>query len=128
MSEAVRTAAREDREVSGPAVTFAIADEIKRLRQEPEWISGDRNSVTVVKTSNLSVVLTAIKKGAKLCGHQVEGPITLHVISGRIQFSVAGEPRAIGAGTVIALDNDVPHDIEALDDSEFMLTIVRDVK
>ena len=128
MSDAVRTAAREDRDVSGAAVTFAIVDEIKRLRQEPEWISGDRNSVTVVKTSNLSVVLTAIKKGAKLCGHQVEGPITVQVVSGTIQFSVAGELRTLGAGTVIALDNDVPHDIEALDDSEFMLTIVRDVK
>jgi hypothetical protein len=64
MPETIRTAPREDRVLSGPAITFAIAEELSRLRQEPEWISGKRNSVTVVKTSNLSVVLTAIKKGA----------------------------------------------------------------
>ena len=29
---------------------------------------------------------------------------------------------------MIALDNAVPHDIKALADSEFLLTIVRDVK
>ncbi len=128
MPDAVRKAPREGRALSGPAITFAIAEEIKLLRQEPEWISGTRNSVTVVKSSNLSVVLTAIKKGATLCGHQVDGPITLQVVSGAIQFSVAGEPRTLVAGTVIALDNAVPHDIEALEDSELLLTIVREVK
>lgn len=128
MTDAVRTLAREDRNVSGPAVTFSIADELKRLREEPEWISGTRNSVTVVKTANLSVVLTAVKKDATLCGHEVDGPITLQVLSGEIEFGVAGEPRTLRSGTVIALDNAVPHDIKALADSEFLLTIVRDVK
>jgi hypothetical protein len=77
MADAIRTAPREDRVLCGPAITFAIAEEINLLKQEPEWISGTRNSVTVVKTSNLSIVLTAIKKGATLCGYEVDGPITL---------------------------------------------------
>ena len=57
---------KEERVPSGPAITFAIAEEINLLRQGPEWVSSKRNSVTVVKTSNLSVVLTAIKKGPTL--------------------------------------------------------------
>lgn len=128
MTDAIRTTAREDRTVSGPAVTFVIADELKRLREEPEWISGTRNSVTVVKTSNLSVVLTSVKKDAALCGHEMDGPITLQVLSGVIEFGVAGKPQTLAAGTALALDNAVPHDIKALEDSEFLLTIVRDVK
>ena len=128
MPEAIRTAPREDRVLSGPAITFAITEEINLLRQEPEWISGKRNSVTVVKTSNLSVVLTAIKKDATLCGHEVDGPITVQVVSGAIQFGVSGEPRRLAAGTVIALDKGIPHDIQALQDSELLLTIVKEVK
>jgi quercetin dioxygenase-like cupin family protein len=128
MADAIRTAPREDRVLSGPAITFAIVEEINLLRQEPEWNAGTRNSVTVVKTSNLSIVLTAIKKGATLCGHEVNGPITLQVLSGAIQFGVAGERRALAAGTVIALDKAVPHDIQALEDSELLLTIVKEVK
>src|SRR5665213_1218430 len=104
MPETIRTAPREDRVLSGPAITFAIVEEMNSLRQEPEWVSGKRNSVTVVKTSNLSVVLTAIKKGATLCGHEVDGPITVQVLSGAIQFGVIGESRNLAAGTVIALD------------------------
>lgn len=89
---------------------------------------GTRNSVTVVKTTNLSIVLTAIKKGATLCGHEVDGPITLQVLSGAIRFGVAGEPRTLAAGTVIALDKAIPHDIQALEDSGLLLTIVREIK
>ena len=84
MTDAVRTMAREDRNVSGPAVTFSIADELKRLREEPEWISGTRNSVTVVKTANLSVVLTAVKKDATLCGHEVDGPTRCRCFRARL--------------------------------------------
>ena len=100
MADAIRTAAREDRVLSGPAITFAIAEEINLLEQEPEWISGTRNSVRVVKTSNLSIVLTAIKKGAALCGHEVDGPITLQVLSGAVRFGVADVPRTLAACTL----------------------------
>jgi quercetin dioxygenase-like cupin family protein len=128
MADAIRTAPREDRILCGPAITFAIAAEFNLLKQEPEWISGTRNSVTVVKTANLSIVLTAIKKGAALCGHEVDGPITLQVLSGAVQFGVAGEPRTLVAGTMIALDKAIPHHIQALEDSELLLTIVRQIK
>lgn len=128
MPAPVRTTAREDRVVSGPAVKFSIADETLRLRQEPEWISGARNSVTVVKTANLSIVLTAVKKDASICGHEVGGPITLQVISGGVKFGVAGEPLTLKAGDVIALDKAIPHDIQAVEDSELLLTIVKEIQ
>lgn len=128
MTDSIRTAPRVDRTLSGPTITFSIVEEIRRLREEPEWIAGTRNSVTVVKTANLSVVLTAIKKEATLCGHEVDGPITLQVIAGAVRFSVAGKPLTLKAGTVIALDKAIPHDIQALEDSELLLTIVKEVK
>ena len=128
MATAVRTTPRQDRVLSGPAVTFSIAGEIRRLRQEPEWISGIRNSVTVVKTANLSIVLTAVKKSAAICGHEVDGPITLQVISGAVKFGVADKPVTLNAGDVIALDKAIPHDIQAIEDSELMLTIVKEIQ
>jgi quercetin dioxygenase-like cupin family protein len=128
MPDAIRTAPRDGRTLAGPRITFSIAEETSQLRQEPEWISGTRNSVTVVKTDNLSIVLTAIKKDATLCGHEVEGPITLQVISGAVKFGVAGEPLTLKTGTVIALDKAIAHDLQAFEDSELLLTIVKEVK
>jgi quercetin dioxygenase-like cupin family protein len=90
-------------------------------------VSGDRNAVTVVKTHNLSIVLVAVRKGSKLCGHEVEGPITVHVLSRAIKFG-PDEAKILAAGTVLALEKAIPHEIEALEDSELMLTIVKEVK
>lgn len=126
MSSAIRTAPREDRILSAPTITFSIAEEIRRLRQEPEWVSGSRNSVTVVNTDNLSIVLTVIKKGGSLSSNEVDGPYTLQVISGAVKFGVPGKPLTLPAGTVIALDKAIPPDIQALEDSELLLTIVKE--
>ena len=68
------------------------------------------------------------QEGATLCGHEVDGPITVQVLSGAIQFGVLGESRNLAAGTVIALDKGIPHDIQALQDSELLLTIAKEVK
>lgn len=127
MSSEIRKAQRAPRELSDTVVTFQIGKEIDALKEEPEWLSGDRNAVTVVKTFNLSIVLVAIRKGATLCGHEVEGPITLQVLSGVVKFRTA-EPKILAAGAVLALDKAIPHDIEALEDSDLMLTIVKEVR
>ena len=128
MSEATRTSPRPDRVLSGPAITFAIPEEADHLRQEPEWVAGQRNSVTVAKTANLSVVVTVLKKDATLCGHEVDGPITLQVIAGAIEFSVAGRPQQLRPGAVIVVEKAVHHEVKALEDSEMLLTIVKDVR
>src|SRR5437660_376467 len=125
MPEAVRTAPREDRVLVGPAIEFSVNDEVNPLKQEPEWISGSRNSVTLVNTVNLSIVLTALRKNATRCVHGIEGPITLQVLSGSINFGVPGQPRTLEAGKVIALNKGIPHNIQALEDSGFLLTAVK---
>lgn len=127
MPDSIRTASRIARNVAGPTIDFSIAEEITALKQEPEWLAGTRNSVTVVKTANLSIVLTAVRRGVSLCGHAVDGPITLQVLSGSIRFGVADEPKVLEAGTMIALEKEVSHDILALEDSDLLLTIVKDV-
>jgi quercetin dioxygenase-like cupin family protein len=124
MPEAVRTAPREDRVLMEPAIEFFINDEVNPVKQEPEWISGSRNS-PLVNTVNLSIVPTVLHKNATLCGHEVEGPITLQVLSSSINFGVSGQPRTLEQGKVITLDKGIPHDIQALEDSEFWLTVVK---
>ena len=53
-------------------------------------MGGDPNSVTAVKTSNFSMVVTTLKTGAALRGHEIAGAFTLQVISGTVHLRVAG--------------------------------------
>lgn len=71
------------------------------------------------------MVLISLHKGATLHEHKVEGLITLFVLSGKMNF-IAGEKKVILEGNeFIVLEKAVPHDVEALEDTTFILTIIQ---
>ncbi|MDP2301021.1 MAG: cupin domain-containing protein [Ignavibacteria bacterium] len=124
MSEQERPKLSE-RKLKDTLLSFSIGSETDKLKKETAWINGDRNAVTLQKNSNLRVVLISLHKGATLHEHKVEGPITLFVLSGKMNF-IAGEEKVILEGNeFIVLEKAVPHDVEALEDTTFILTIIQ---
>jgi quercetin dioxygenase-like cupin family protein len=108
------------RPTAGGMVTISTADEIVRLKSTPEWESGDRHAVSLVKNAALNILLMVFKKGARLREHRTKGPIAVHVISGSIRFS-AGAERIIAAGEMVGLDRNIAHSVEALEESAIIL-------
>jgi quercetin dioxygenase-like cupin family protein len=106
-------------------LTFSIDKEIAQLKKETAWINGDRNAVTLQKNSNLRVVLISLHKGVTLHEHKVEGPITLFVLSGRMNFIVGDEKVIVGGNEFVVLEKAISHDVEALEDTTFILTIIQ---
>ena len=70
-----------------------------------------------------AVVLTALKAQARIPEHQTEGRITVHAVSGHLVVHAEGRTFDLRAGAVLALDQGVRHDVEAVEDSAFLLTI-----
>jgi len=92
---------------------------------EPAWINGDRNAVTLQKDSQLRTVLIALYKGITLHEHKVEGPITLFVLSRKINYFAGKEKVNAESNSFIVLDRAIPCDVEALEDATFILTIIQ---
>jgi len=113
------------RTLKTPMLNFSIDKEIAQLKKETAWINGDRNAVTLQKNSNLRVVLISLRKGATLHEQKVEGPITLFVLSGRMNFIAREEKIIVGNNEFIVLEKATPHDVEALGDTTFILTIIQ---
>lgn len=113
------------RALKAPLLTFSIDKKIDQLKKETAWINGDRNAVTLQKNSNLRVVLISLRKGSSLQEHKVDGPITLFVLSGKMSF-IAGK-KTVKAKTngLIVLEKTIPHDVKALEDTTFILTIIQ---
>lgn len=107
-----------------PVLAFDLSREIERLRQEPGWQAG-RDSKTLVKHPDFRMVLTAIRGGTRIHEHRTGGRISVQTLTGHIQMHVPGRTVDLAAGHVLALDRAVPHDVEALEDSAFLLTIAR---
>lgn len=101
---------------------YNLEGEISQLHEERAWSTG-QNSKTLVKYDDFRVVLTALRAGAHIPGHHTEGRISIQTVRGHIQVRAEGRTFTLRAGALLVLDRDVPHDVEAREDSAFLLTI-----
>ncbi len=106
----------------GGFVSIRVGDEVARLRTRLESSSADREAVSLVKDYGLNVMLMVLKQGARLHEHHTKGPVTVHVIAGRVSLVAADTPHEIAAGGILALDREIPHSVDALEDSVLLLT------
>jgi quercetin dioxygenase-like cupin family protein len=115
--------ARPDRPIEAPVLHVALAEHVKRLREEPTWHTRGRNAITLTKEPGLGLVLMLLGKGARLAEHQAAGPLTFHVLSGSVTFRAAGRANALGPGELVVLESAIPHEVEAMEDSTCLLTL-----
>jgi quercetin dioxygenase-like cupin family protein len=107
---------------AGAFLEFDLTKEVHELHEEPSWRNG-QNTKTLVKYDDLRVVLTALKEKVRISEHKTEGRISVQMISGHVRMSASGRTFDLRAGSLLALDRGILHDVEALEDSAFLLTI-----
>jgi quercetin dioxygenase-like cupin family protein len=114
---------REPRELSAAVTVLDLSQEVAALRREPAWQQNDRNAKTFVKEADLRVVLTVLKQGAIVKEHQAPGTAVVEALSGRIRLRIADQAVDLSAGQIVVLEPNLPHDVEALEESAFAITI-----
>ncbi len=110
------------RPTPGGVASIQLVDEISRLKKRLESSKEDCQAASLVKDHGLNVMLMLLKKGAHLHEHRTKGPLTLQVIAGLVHLVAANKPNELTAGSILALDHDVPHSVEALEESVLLLT------
>jgi quercetin dioxygenase-like cupin family protein len=117
------TADRPARSINGPLAVVDLSAETASLRNEPIWQTANINAMTLSKEPDIRLVLTTVKLGAVMRQHSVPGTLAVQTLSGRIRLKVADQRTELSAGQVLILERNIPHDIEAIEDSTFLLTI-----
>ena len=107
---------------SGKLLQFDIANEVERLLSEQPW-QAEHTANTIAKYPDLRVVIVALKVGGRLHEHRTAGRLSIQTLSGEIYVHVEGQRFEMPAGTLLTLEHDVPHDVEAKTNSVFLLTI-----
>ncbi len=111
-------------QLAKPLLHFNMPREIRSLRDEEWWLRrSGRNSRTLVKYPDFRIVLVEMRAGAVMSEHRAEGRISIHCLAGKIRVKAAGEAVDLPAGQLLALDCGIPHDVEAVKDCAFLLTI-----
>jgi quercetin dioxygenase-like cupin family protein len=114
---------RPARELTGAAMAFELTTELATLKQEPSWERGDRNARTLVEVRGFRLVLTALKAGARLREHHTPGWVSIYATTGHLLVRTAGRDVNLHVNDVLVLAADEPHELEALEESSFLLTV-----
>ena len=111
-------------ELAQPQLQVDLAAEIEHLHREDSWQRDTgRSSKTLVKQPDFRVVLVAMKEGTEIKEHRADGRISIHTIAGHLRLRLPDQVVEVPAGHLLALDRCIGHDVEALADSVFLLTI-----
>ncbi len=114
---------RAAHEVAAPLLTVDLAAEVALLHAEENWQRSQHNARTLVKRPDLRVVLIALGQGRRMDAHRAPGAITIHTLDGRLRLHVGANTVDLAAGHMLALEPDATHDVEAMVESAFLLTI-----
>ena len=106
---------------AGGMISLNIRAEAARLKARPEWSSANRLAVSLVKDDALNILLMVLKKGARLEEHRTKGPIAVHALSGSVRFGAGSKCVELSSGSIAALDREVAHELEALEESAVLL-------
>ena len=98
--------------------------EIEQPRAEPAWQEFDRNAKRLVKNPELRVVLMTLKTGARLEKHVAPGASSIQGMAGHVRLNLPSESAELAAGELVAVAPAIRHDLEALETSAILLTIV----
>jgi quercetin dioxygenase-like cupin family protein len=113
--------------MAAPYLEFDIARELEELHREVRWQSG-QNAKTLVKNDGLRIVLIGLKARSRIPEHHTEAPISIQTVVGHIQVRAQGRSFELRAGGLLVLDHGLPHEVEAIEESAFLLTIARPVE
>jgi quercetin dioxygenase-like cupin family protein len=113
-----------ERVMDAPLLEFDLNKEIQHIKLEGNWAAGKQTAKTLAKSEYMSVVLIAMQQANEMKMQQANGPITVQVMEGNIQFMTWQSCVTIKAGQFITLHKNVQHNMLAKDQSIVLLTIM----
>jgi quercetin dioxygenase-like cupin family protein len=122
--------AAEDRLRQHPAQRFAgeehhidLGAALAALRGERHPAVDGHRQITVSHHGPVRLVLFAFEAGGRIPEHRAAGFVTIHVLRGALRVRTPQRSYELGAGSLLALDPGVPHDVEAPVETDMLLGV-----
>jgi len=116
------TTSKDDGNMIDDLAHFDLIGEIADCNSKKPWPSR-HYAKTLFKKEDFRTVLIAMEPGSRMKEHHADGTISVQVLRGEIRFITRGKPISLHEGGLITLGASIPHEIESVKDSAFLLTI-----
>jgi len=107
----------------GPELPIDLVATARALREEPHPAKDGHRQIGLLHREHVRVVLFAFDRGGWLREHQAPGLVTIHTLTGGLRVATPTTTYELAAGQVLVLERDVPHDVEALEQSDMLLMV-----
>ncbi|HYC33985.1 MAG TPA: cupin domain-containing protein [Gemmatimonadales bacterium] len=108
---------------AGPVVSLDLPGLARALRSEPHPAKDGHRQAGLVHRGPLRLLLFAFDAGGRLPEHRAPGQVVIHCLRGELAVEASAERHRLGSGEAVVLEPDVPHSVEAVADSEMLLTV-----
>lgn len=108
-----------------PLLQFDLNREVDELRREDSWErETGRSSKTLAKYPDFRIVLVLMKAGSHMNDHKADARISIQTLLGKILLHVPDRKSVeLASGQLMTLDCGIRHDVEAVEESAFLLTV-----
>ncbi len=108
--------------LTGQSAEFTLEHDAEDLVRSPQWQTGIARKV-LVEYPDFQITLRRMKAGAHIPNHHNPGRISVQTVTGHIRMRADRKIFDLPKGAILVLDRAVTHDVEALEESVFLLTI-----
>lgn len=85
----------------------------------------DARTTALVKNDSFEAIRLVLPRGQEICHeHNVDGPITVQCLQGRVALTTDGTTRELPAGHWTYLMGHSPHSVRGVEDSLVLLTVM----
>ena len=109
------------------SIAISLDDEAEALRNCPEWLSGIARK-KLIQYPDFQITLRRMKPNTRIPEHYNPGRICVQTIFGHIRMHADGKTFDLRRGQCLVLDHAVTHDVEAVEESAFLLTVARNAE
>ena len=103
----------------------AKSEKVISLAQETQFAPNGIVSRTLLRTPMARVVLFGFAEGQELTEHTSTQHALVEILSGECEFSLAGKPHQLKAGSFINMPPNLPHAVKATKQCSMLLTLFK---
>ncbi len=110
-------------ELSDQGTVYELASIDAEMRREDAYHREGHTGRTLVREQDLRIVLVVMKAGARLAEHQANDTASLQTLSGNVRLKLPEKAIELPAGRLLVLERGLRHDVEAISECAFLLTL-----
>ena len=112
--------------LAGPVVSLKLPDLGRALHSEPHPAKSGHRQAGLIHRGSLRLLLFAFEPGGRLPEHRAPGHVVIHCLRGELVVQAESERHQLASGEALVLGPDVPHSVEAVGDSDMLLTVCKE--